>query len=201
MQTSAIILAAGRSRRMGEPKLALAHQGATVLEVVLRALGRPGVQQRVVVLGHHRDRLEPLALLAGRDGPPVVIAVNPDPEGDMASSVRIGVGAACVGADWFLITPADLPALQPGSVDRLLAEAKHCLGLKRPPIVVPTCKGRTGHPLAVPAALRADVLAAAPGWTLRDWVYGDAYPVREVEVDDEGIFRDLDVPADRQILE
>lgn len=202
IRASAVILAAGRSSRMGEPKLALPFRGSTVLARVLWALGRPGVEERVVVLGHHRERLEPIVrAVAAEGGPRVTIALNPDPEGDMASSVRVGVRAASPAADWFLIMPGDLPALDPVSVDRILAEAGRCRTLKRPPLLVPVCRGRGGHPLALPEGLRADVLGAPPGWTLRDWVEGVTYPVREVEVDDEGIYLDLDAPEDLEGIE
>jgi len=202
MRASAVILAAGRSTRMGGPKLALPFRGGTVLARVLWTLARPGVEERVVVLGHHRDRLEPIvAEIAREPGSRVITVVNPDPEGDMASSIRVGVRAAAASSDWLLITPADLPALEPATVDRLLDEAVRCHPLKRPPLLVPVCRGRGGHPLALPEKLRADVLAAPPGWTLHDWVEGVTYPVREVEVDDEGIHRDLDGPGDLEGLE
>lgn len=201
-RASAIVLAAGRSSRMGEPKLALPFRGSPVLARALRAVGRPGVEERIVVLGHHRERLQPIVEEVERDGGPRVVAVvNPDPQGDMASSVRLGVRAAAAGSDWFLILPADHPALEPSTVDRLLSEAARCADLKRPPLLVPVCRGRAGHPLALPEALRADVLGAPPGWTLREWVEGVTYPVREIEVDDEGIFRDIDAPGDLESLE
>jgi molybdenum cofactor cytidylyltransferase len=201
-RASAIILAAGRSSRMGEPKLALPFRGSTVLARVLWAMGRAGVSERILVLGHHRERLEPIAReAAAGGGPPVVLLQNPDPEADMASSVRIGVRGASAASDWFLITPADLPALEPESVDRLLEEAGRCGGLKRPPLLVPIHQGRSGHPLALPEALRADILGSPPGWKLSDWVHGVAYPVREVRVDGDGIWRDIDAPGDLEELE
>ncbi len=202
LRVSAVILAAGRSRRFGEPKLALPFRGDTVLARALWAVARPGVQERVVVLGHHRERLEPIvARVAAGGGPAVVTVVNTDPDSDMAASVRLGVRAAAAGAGWFLILPADLPALDPSSVDAVLDAARRCGGLKRPPLLVPICRGRGGHPLALPETLRADILGSPPGWTLRDWVQGVTYPVREVEVDDEGIHRDIDAPDELRGLE
>ncbi len=201
MQASAVILAAGRSRRMGEAKLALPFRGDTVLGCVLRALARPGIAERVIVLGHHRERIGPILDAARLSSPPLVEVTNPDPEGDMACSVRIGVGACSAGSDYFLITPGDLPALDARSVDCLLEEAGRTARLKRPPVLVPVCGGHTGHPLAVPERLRADILASQPGWMLRNLVFEGIYPVHEVEVDDEGIFRDFDLPSDRHGLE
>jgi CTP:molybdopterin cytidylyltransferase MocA len=202
LRASAVILAAGRSSRTEFPKLALPFKGEPLIAQVLRALDRPGVAERIVVLGHHRDVLEPFALEEGGGrGSPLRIAVNSDPEGDMASSIRIGIGAASAGADWFAILPADLPFLRAGTVDLLLAEAESCRSFKRPPILVPVCGGHGGHPVLVPETLRADLLGSPPGWTLRDWVHGVSYPVREVEVDDEGIRRDVDTRGDLEGIE
>jgi CTP:molybdopterin cytidylyltransferase MocA len=201
-RTSAVILAAGRSSRTEFPKLALPFKGEPLIAHALRALDRPGVSERVVVLGHHRDVLEPFVLEAGGGRrSPVRIALNPDPEGDMASSIRVGIGAASAGSDWFAILPADLPFLRPETVDRLLAEAARCRSLKRPPLLVPVRDGRGGHPVLVPETLRADLLGSSPGWTLRDWVHGVTYPVREVEVEDEGIHRDVDTRGDLEGIE
>jgi CTP:molybdopterin cytidylyltransferase MocA len=202
LRTSAVVLAAGRSSRTEFPKLALPFRGEPLLAHVLRALDRPGVRERIVVLGHHRDILEPFALEAGGGRrSPVRIAFNPDPEGDMASSIRIGIGAASAGSDWFALLPADLPFLLPETVDRLLGEAERCRSFKRPPLLVPVCGGHGGHPVFVPETLRADLLGSPPGWTLRDWVHGVTYPVREVEVQDEGIRRDIDTRCDLEGIE
>ncbi len=201
MRVSAIVLAAGRSHRMGESKLALPFRGNTVLGIVLSSLARPGIEECIVVLGHHRESIEPILDKARRAGCSLVTTTNADPAGDMASSIREGVRASSSGADWLLITPGDLPLLQGQSVDQLLAEAASVSHLKRPPVLVPTCSGRGGHPVAVPETLRADILASPPGWSLYDLVHSPSYPVREVDVQDEGIYRDLDVPEDLKGLE
>jgi molybdenum cofactor cytidylyltransferase len=63
-------------------------------------------------------------------------------------------------------------------------------------VVVPVFRGRRGHPIVVPAGLRAHVLAADPASTLKDVLLASAAPQIEIDVDDPGITRDVDVPND-----
>src|SRR2546428_6732528 len=81
---SAIVLAAGKSERMGRPKALLPIQGRTFLENILDAISRTSIEDTIVVLGHHRDQIERSVSL-----PSVVF--NPDYERGMITSFQAGI--------------------------------------------------------------------------------------------------------------
>ena len=142
----ALIPAAGRSRRMGSPKLLLDVNGKTVISRVLTALGEAGVLNRLVVL-HLDDEL--LKQEVERSGGRVLLPPTPPPE--MRDSIRFGLQSVTerllatgelINADspWLLV-PADHPVLEPQTVSTLLEAAATNPGR----IVVPTHAGRRGH--------------------------------------------------------
>ena len=82
-----LVLAAGRSERMGTPKQLLPFGEGTMIEQVVRTLTRSRLgKDVVVVLGHRAEEI-----VARVSGLPVRLAYNPDPEGDMVSSIRCGL--------------------------------------------------------------------------------------------------------------
>jgi molybdenum cofactor cytidylyltransferase len=177
-----IVLAAGRSHRAGTFKPAHLHAGRPLL---LHAAGclLPWCM-RVVVVGGHRHQ-EVTALLAGR--PRLALVRNEAYDRGMLSSVQVGVGSLDPGATGFFVLPADCPLVGtevPGEMIRAFLDH----GARRP--VVPVHEGRGGHPVLLPGAARALVLAAAPPATLRD-VLRRLSPVR-LPVDQPAVLMDLD---------
>lgn len=142
----AIVPAAGRSRRMGTPKLLLPWRHHTIVQEVLQRWKAGGVDHRVVVV-HPADA--ELARLARAAGAEVVVAADPPP--DMKASVRLGL--EYVAARWqpqptdaWLLAPADMPELSPEITRKLLVEHAS----QPEAIVVPTHDGRRGHPVLFP---------------------------------------------------
>src|SRR5436190_9464252 len=118
---AAVVPAAGHSRRMGRPKLALPVAGRTVLEHVVAALRQAGVDRVVVVLGPHVAELADIALRCGAE--PVVLA---EATPDMRATVEHGLAwleRTRPPDDWLLV-PADHPTLEPGVIRELLAARK-----------------------------------------------------------------------------
>jgi molybdenum cofactor cytidylyltransferase len=144
--TLALIPAAGHSRRMGRPKLALPVAGRSVLEHVVEALRAGGVERTLVVLGPH---VADLAVLAERAGANVLLLPEATP--DMRATVEAGLAwleEKCRPApedDW-LLCPADHPTLD-GEVVALLRQARR----EKPDcsIFVPTWQGKRGHPTLI----------------------------------------------------
>jgi molybdenum cofactor cytidylyltransferase len=185
---AAIVAAAGLSRRMGSCKQLLDLGGKTVLARCLETLLAGGVREIVVVVGVNG---EPLAAEAGRF--PVLVVINDDPAGDMASSVRAGRAALSMEADGVIVTPCDYPLVLAATVACLL-EA-HTEEPDR--IIIPTHCGRRGHPLLVPRIVLEELQG---NLTLRDLVRCDPNRLRFIEVDDPGILVDMDTPEDYQRL-
>jgi nicotine blue oxidoreductase len=187
MRVSAIVLAAGEGRRMGGPKALARLGGTSFVAAVLRALERPDVAQRVVVVGAEAERVTAEAGLP----PDVAVVVNPVWEEGMLTSVRAGLDAAqSFGSEAVLLHPVDNPLVEPETVSAVLLALA---GGAR--IAVPSHAGRRGHPAgfardtwpalrAVPSGAGArSVLAAHPEWVVH------------VAAGPDCLF-DLDTPAD-----
>src|SRR3989304_5548074 len=102
----AIVLAAGKSERMGRPKALLPFRGRTFLGNILEAILRSVVESTVVVLGHDRERIERSVAL-----PRVVF--NPDYEQGMITSLQAGIRALGAGRDGAAIFLVDHPVVEP----------------------------------------------------------------------------------------
>lgn len=112
-EVAAVVLAAGQSRRMGEPKLLLRWKGLSLLRRAAEAATK-ACQRVVVVVGPEVDRMR-----AELVGLPVTVVVNPDPGQGIASSLRCGLGAVGDAAAVLLVL-ADQPAVGPQHLRRLL---------------------------------------------------------------------------------
>ena len=182
-----LVLAAGRSERMGTPKQLLPFGGATLIEQVVRTLTRSRLGKEVVVVLGHRA----MDIVERISGLPVRLAYNPDPEGDMLSSIRCGL--AYIEPDQaIMIALGDQPLVTTGIVNRLIGEYEG-----RPEgMVLPVHDGKRGHPMILSPAYREEILfEAMPGGlkALRDRHSGS---VRGVPVDTDAVLVDLDYRSD-----
>ena len=184
----AVVAAAGLSSRMGDFKPLLPFDGVTVIERCVANLRAAGASALVVVTGHRAAELA--AQL--RD---VTLVHNPlYAETQMFDSLRLGLRALPADCDTILLTPGDVPLVEPETVRALLAA--------KAGFACPVCAGRRGHPVALDGRYRDAVLRYAGDGGLRGAVTAQGIPVTEVEVADEGMSRDLDTPADyREVLE
>jgi molybdenum cofactor cytidylyltransferase len=142
----AIIPAAGRSTRMGAPKLLLPVGNERLIERTLAAWKSGGVDWIVVVV---RPDDAPLATLCRSCGAEVVIPLIPPPE--MKASVQHGLQHITTAfnpgeEDAWLLAPADMPGLSPLIIQAL----RSAHDPRNPAILVPTIGGRRGHPVLFP---------------------------------------------------
>lgn len=152
----AILLAAGASSRMKEPKALLRWSGRRLLEHQVLELLATRVRRVVVVLGAHSDRLLPLIAgglrtLGGRlacDRARLRCVVNPRWTLGKCESIRVGAEAVGPGADHILLATVDQP-LAAEVLEALLAAHERAGRL----ITVPTFQGRRGHPVALRSTL------------------------------------------------
>ena len=188
-EVAGLVLAAGRSRRMGSAKLTLPwRDGRTVVEAVVAALRDGGVGRIRVVVGGDRRAVE--QALAGSN---VEFVENPRfADDEMLGSIQVGLSAMGDDPTAALLTPGDLPAIRPATV-RALIDA---WGESGDAICVPVCEGRRGHPVLLPRRAWPEVLALASGESLRSYLRLHAAELRPVEVPDPGIHADIDSPAD-----
>lgn len=207
MQSFAVIPAAGRSQRMGRPKLLLPWGSKTVIEHVLGTWRASRVDQIVMVV--HPDDAS-LAEIGRRCGATVV---RPDrPPAEMKASVCIALAHierefGPDHSDGWLMAPADMPTLERDTIDRLLEAYRASLDVPSrdrpivgapsvvpPTIWVPSANGRRGHPVLFPWSLAPEVSRLGAGDGLNALLA--RHPVRTIEVTAEAIPQDLDTPDD-----
>src|SRR5438094_500805 len=144
--TFALIPAAGKSTRMGRPKLALPVGGRSVLELVLAALREAGIDHILVVLGPHVAQLAPLAEAKG-----AYVLQLPEETPEMRVTIERGLDWLQERFrprpdDFWLLVPADHPTLDAEVVRRLLAARKEH---PEASLLLPTYQGRRGHPALI----------------------------------------------------
>ena len=185
---AAILLAAGQSRRMGTCKQLLPLEGKTVIAHCLEALLAGGAEEVVVVVSATGDEV---AQAAGAY--PVRVVRNPDPDGDMAASIRIGRDSLPAWATGVLIALCDYPLVTATTISRLIEEQHQNPGA----IIIPCHNGRRGHPPLFPRRLLDDL---AGSLTLRDLMRMYSERIRHLDVRDPGVLIDMDTPEDYQRL-
>lgn len=188
---SAIILAAGESKRMGQPKMLLKWGKTTVLEHVISVFANAGVEDIVVVTGAARDEVEKIVAVAQTSCPARSVFNEGFVEGEMLSSIQCGLrDLAEKDSSAALIALGDQPQVREGSVWRVCEMFKETGN----PLVVPSYHMRRGHPWLAERSLWDEVLAMRAPQTPRDFLNARADQIKYVEVDDEGILADLDTP-------
>ena len=185
---AAILLAAGRSSRMGEFKPLLPFGNKTVIECCIDSLREGGVETIVVVLGHRADDLR--RKLIG-----VSFAINPDPDSEMGASIAAGIRELPDDAQATLIALADHPAVPPTVVTTVIEEWTQ--GAR---IVVPTWQGRGGHPVLVDLSFRPELLNLTESGGLRALFETHREAVRRVPVNSPFVARDMDTWDDYRTL-
>jgi molybdenum cofactor cytidylyltransferase len=187
---AAIVLAAGRSSRMGAFKPLLEVEGRTLLERAVGVFSEAGIRDVVVVAGHRRDEV---AAAADRVGAKVI--TNPKYDEGMFSSLRMGVVGLDQDVTRFFVLPADVPLVRPETIGRLLRQGRVARG-GAADVVYPLQDGVEGHPPLLGGALRAEIRAADPPQGLRELLLGHAAASAVVAVDDPGVLLDADTPED-----
>lgn len=192
----AIVLAAGRSERMGTQKLLLPLAKEPVIARVVDELLHSPLQQIIVVVGCDREQIH--HALAGRA---VTFASNPDPEGDMLSSVRCGLRALPASCKGVLLALGDQPGVTSQLVGALI-RAFHTPspegGIPKEDIIVPTHDGRRGHPLLFNARYREEILTRYDGVGLHGLLAAHPEALAELEVSTAAELEDMDTPEDYQ---
>jgi molybdenum cofactor cytidylyltransferase len=187
-----IVLAAGRSTRMGQPKALLPcpPDGRTFVTQIVHTLREGGlVTVAVVGRGNDHDLRREVAAAT----PAVSYVENPSPELGQLSSLLAGIAfAEARGAAGVLVVPVDMPLIRPDTVRTAL----DAFGATPASVLRATHQGRHGHPVI----FRADVFQALRSADLdvgaRAVLHQDPSRVRNLEVDDPGVLRDFDWPAE-----
>ena len=194
MTLAGIVLAAGRSARMGSPKALLDFRGLPFAVRILEALEVLEVKTRVVVLGPDAPRILPA--IAGHD---CIIVENPDPETGPIASLRSALRALQpLQPSAALVWPVDLPHVRVTTVERVL-EAHRRTGGKA---VVPMFGERRGHPVIWGSALFSELLESpeATRAGARSVLHKHEKELVTVAVDDPAVIDEVNTPEDYERL-
>ncbi len=187
---AAIILAAGRSSRMGQFKMDLPWGQTTVIGQVVQVFVQAGVSEIVVVTGWARQRVE-----AAVHGLPARCVHNPRYAEDyMILSLQAGLRSLSSHASAALIALGDQPQIQPDIVRRVIEVYYQHRAL----IVAPSYQLRRGHPWLIDRRKWSDVLNLQPPDTPRDFLNAHQKEIEYAPVENDSVLRDLDTPEDYQ---
>ena len=194
MSLAGVVLAAGRSARMGSPKALLDFLGLPFVVRILEALEALEVKTRVVVLGPEATRIQPV--LADHD---CLIVENPDPDTGPIASLRGALRALQpLQPSAVLVWPVDLPHVRVTTVERIL-EAHRRTGAN---VIVPTFAERRGHPVIWGAELFAELLESREATRVgaRAVLRQHEKAIVAVPVDDPAVIDEIHTPEDYERL-
>ncbi len=170
---------------MGRTKQLLPVSDRPAVALCAAALLDAGVADIVAVTGtDHEGIMDALA------GLPLRYARNNDPESDMAGSVRVGLRALDPAAvTGVLVSLSDHPLVAADTVRSLIRTHEEQQDI----VLIPSCQGRRGHPSLFPFSVIQRIYSAA---SLRDIIRDDSVKSIVLDLEDEGVFLDMDTPED-----
>ena len=188
MSISAIILAAGKSVRMGQQKMLMPWGKTTVLGKVIVAIQQAGIEDILVVTGGARDEVE--KIIAQYE----IRTVHNEnfASEEMLTSIQIGLRRQEAQSEATLICLGDQPQVEERSVRSVCDSFRG----NSSSIVVPSYQMRRGHPWLVARELWGEVLRMHAPESMRDFLNNHKNDIFYVEIDTPSILLDLDTPAD-----
>lgn len=185
----AIVLAAGLSSRMGQPKALLPFGDEFLLQHVVRTiLATDAAGMVCVVTGHEREKIsDSLRSFSVR------LAHNASyASGGMLSSIQTGVIAVKDACDAFFIVLGDQPMVRPETINAMT----RAWPASKPRVMLPTYGGGHGHPILLSAQGSDEIISLPSDATLKTYTSRYADSTIEVRVDDPAILEDIDTPAE-----
>ncbi|MGE0725289.1 MAG: NTP transferase domain-containing protein, partial [Alphaproteobacteria bacterium] len=183
---AALVLAAGRSSRMGANKMIQPVDGAPMVRRTVEAVAASKAKPLVVVTGH-----QPEAVAAALSGHSATIVHNPAFAEGLSTSLRAGIAALASDVDGVLVCLGDMPRVAPATIDKLIAAFNPIEGRA---ICVPTASGKRGNPILWARRFFAEMAAVSGDVGARRLLADHADQVAEVETGDAGILIDVDTP-------
>jgi molybdenum cofactor cytidylyltransferase len=190
---AAVVLAAGRSSRMGGPnKLLETIGGRPLVRIVAEAALASKARPVIVVTGHQRERVE--GALAGL---PVRLVHNPHFAEGLGTSLKTGITAVPPDADGAIICLGDMPQVDGALIDQLIGAFDPDKGALA---VVPTIKGKRGNPVVWSRRFFPDLMAVEGDVGARHLIGRYAEAVTEVALSGTAALTDIDTPEALQAV-
>lgn len=182
-----VVLAAGRSRRMGTAKPMLGVDDSTFIARVVASLLEGGCREVVAVI---RGDAGEVGSAAARAGARVVVNTTPDSE--QIDSLRLALRNLMPGAEAAVVLPVDHPLVMAGTVSAVIDAFTRA----RPPIARAAHAGMPGHPTLFSATLFEELLHGELAEGARTTIARHRSETLDVPVDDPGVTADIDTPED-----
>ena len=179
----AIILAAGKSKRMGKPKLLLPFGEKTIIETVIQNVILSKVDKILVVLGSNQDKIEEKI-----KDLPIETVVNPHFTKGMLSSVQCGFRSIPKNARAVLVMLGDQPSISSTIINKIIDKFKST----KKGVILPVNKNKRGHPVLIDIKYRDKVERLNPDIGLRELIHNHPEDIMEVELETSNILKDID---------
>ncbi|MCK9638529.1 MAG: NTP transferase domain-containing protein [Prolixibacteraceae bacterium] len=186
-QVTAIVLAAGKSTRMGQQKLLMPFKGKSMIANVVSNISRTVSSRTIVVTGSDRNKIEEELEVY-----PLLFVNNERYEEGMLTSVQAGVAAAGQKTDGYLILLGDQPMVSEIVINRLISVFQK--GEKG--LLIPVFRGKRGHPVVISSKYKNEIKILNPEIGLRELFLRHSDDILEIEVESEVVLKDIDTPDD-----
>lgn len=184
----AIVLAAGLSTRMGQPKMVMPWGPVTVIGKVITTLLEAGIGKIIVVTGGAAE-----AVSAAIRPYAVQQVFNPDyRDGEMMRSIQVGLRSLADEIRAALLVLGDQPQIEAGVIRQILS-AYYETGNE---LIVPSYQMRRGHPWLVGRGLWPDILSLEPPANMRDFFSRKNAQIYYVTVETASVLKDIDTPEE-----
>ena len=187
MTVSGVILAAGRSSRLGRPKQLLPLAGEPLLNHTLRHAAASGLDELVLVLGNAAASIAAAITDVGQR-----TVVNPDFAAGQSTSLRAGLAAVRPDAAAVLFLLSDQPTVTPSIIDAVIG----AFATTRAPIIVPTYDGARGQPVLFARSLFPALAAVSGDEGARGVIRANAALVHTVSIPGLPLPPDVDTEDD-----
>lgn len=192
-RVAAVVLAAGRSARMGGAnKLLTQYKDTAMITHVVRNLCASCANPVIVVTGHDREKIT-----RALSGEAVIYVHNPDYASGLSTSLRHGLAALPHDIDAVLVCLGDMPQVNATHIDRLIAAFDPVSGHE---ICLPFFRGQRGNPVLWGIRFVPEMMQASGDVGARALLETHADAVYPVQMDDAGVLVDVDAPGDLAAL-
>ena len=191
---SAVILAAGESKRMGKQnKLLLPVAGEALLVKLIKSVCDSDVGQVIVVIGHEAEKIR-----RKLNNFPLSFVYNPNFSEGMTTSIKSGVKEVSPDCDGYMICLADMPFINTSEINKLIHAYAQNRIKKNRLIVIPVYQGHRGNPVLFSTEFREDILEHKMEYGCKGVIMKNFESVKEIEMDDDSMLLDVDTLEDYQ---
>ncbi len=193
---SAILLAAGESKRMGDTdKRFLLYKGKPLVNHVMLNLWNSEQSQLIIVMQDNDNNL-----LNGQDNEQIKVVVNSDYQQGMTTSIQKGVATASEQATGYMICLADQPLISTEDYNQIIDVFENSHTINNKCIIVPFFEGKKGNPVVFSAHYREAILNHKNPEGCREIIQANKEHVIKIDMPNDHILRDVDTPEDYERL-